>query len=123
MKTDRIYASLLLRGARPVGLPSCRIARAQNQQEMNRQAEQDFNTADAEMTKVYKELVGNMSKTDLEELKVAQRAWLQFRDAQAKYEADLAARGGTLYPTIYNGRRAAMTKARTAQLKEVLDHG
>lgn len=98
-------------------------ARAQNQQEMNRQAEQDFSVADAEMTKVYKELVGNMSKQDLEELKAAQRLWIQFRDAQAKYEADLAARGGSLYSTIYNGRRAAITKARTAALKEVLNHG
>ena len=98
-------------------------AHAQNQQEMNRQAEQDFSAADADMTKVYKELVGNMSKPDLEELKAAQRQWLQFRDAQAKYEADLAARGGSLYPTIYDGRRAAITKARTAALRELLNHG
>ncbi len=97
-------------------------ARAQNQQEMNRQAEQEFNTADAEMTKVYKELVGNMSKQDLEELKAAQRLWIQFRDAQAKYEADVAARGGSLFPTIYDERRAAITKARTAELKKVLNH-
>ncbi len=102
-------------------LQSARV-HAQNQQEMNRQAEQEFNTADAEMTKVYKELVGNMSKQDLEELKAAQRLWIQFRDAQAKYEADLAARGGSLYPTVYDGRRAAITRARTAELKKVLNH-
>ena len=106
-----------------LGLLLCHptVARAQNQQEMNRQAEQDFNAADAELTKVYKELSDNMSKQNLEELKVAQRLWLQFREAQAKYEADLAARGGSLYPTIYNGRRAAITKARAEELKHVLN--
>ncbi len=94
--------------------------RAQNQQEMNRQAEQEFNAADAELNKVYKQLSGKMEGPDLEELKAAQRLWVQFRDAQAKYEADLGARGGLLYPTIYRGTRAALTKARTAGLRKIL---
>lgn len=93
---------------------------AQSQQEMNLQAERDFEAADSSLNQVYKQLTGKLDKESLEKLKAAQRAWVQFRDAEAEFEMDLGARGGTLAPLIYNGRRAAMTKARIVELQRLL---
>jgi uncharacterized protein YecT (DUF1311 family) len=45
-----------------------------------------------------------------------------FRDAQAEFEMDTEARGGSMAPMIYSGVRASLTKARVAQLKEVLSN-
>ena len=64
-----------------------------------------------------------MQGPDLEELRAAQRLWVQFRDAEAKYEADVDARGGSLYPQLYNATRTALTKARTTQLHGLLKGG
>ena len=97
--------------------------RAQSQQEMNKEAEHDFEAADAELNKAYKDLSAKMQGPDLEELRAAQRLWVQFRDAEAKYEADVDARGGSLYPQLYNGTRTALTKARTTQLHGLLKGG
>ena len=100
------------------------MARAQSQQEMNREAERDFAAADAELNKVYKSLCAKMESEDLEDLRAAQRLWVQFRDAQAKYEADMAARGGgSMYPMVYEGRRAGLTKERLAGLRRLLKDG
>ena len=96
------------------------VVRAQSQQEMNRDAERDFASADTELNKVYKTLCAKMEGEDLEELRAAQRVWVQFRDAQAKYEADLAARGGSMHPMVYESRRAELTQTRTADLRRLL---
>ena len=96
-------------------------ARAQSQREMSRQAEQDFKTSDAALNMLYQRLSLKMSKENLEELKASQRLWVQFRDAEAKYEADLGAHDGSLHSSIYNGRRADLTKVRIEQISQLLD--
>lgn len=63
-------------------------ANAQSQSEMNRKAAQEFETADATLNKVFKQLIGKLDAEGKEKLKNAQRAWVQFRDAQADFEAD-----------------------------------
>jgi hypothetical protein len=55
-----------------------------------------------------------------EKLKLAQRAWVQFRDAQADFDADKEARGGSMPPLIYNGTRKTLTDARIKELQRVL---
>ena len=95
-------------------------ANAQSQSEMNRGAAREFETADATLNKVYKQLIGKLDDEGKEKLKLAQRAWVQFRDAQADFEADKEARGGSMAPLIYNGTRKTLTDARIKELQRVL---
>ncbi|MEZ0253838.1 MAG: lysozyme inhibitor LprI family protein [Chthoniobacter sp.] len=53
-----------------------------------------------------------------EKLKASERAWLVYRETQAKFQADVVARGGTMAPLIYNECRVALTKARIKELEE-----
>ena len=87
---------------------------------MNQQAHQEFQKADALLNKAYKELLASdLSDEDKEELQAAQRLWVQFRDAEAKFEANLDARGGTAMPLVYENRRQEITEARTEDLKRI----
>src|SRR5437867_145258 len=93
---------------------------AQSQEEMNQQAAKDFDAADAAMNEAYKPFMNKIDKEAQAKLKSAQRAWVAFRDAQAELEADLAARGGSMVPMIYNRTRTEITKARTKELEKLL---
>lgn len=79
-----------------------------------------YKEVDAELNKVYKQL---MSKLEDEghklALKSAQQAWIKYRDTNCEYEAYLN-RGGTIYPAVYTGCLTRMTKARTTELQELM---
>lgn len=94
----------------------------QTQAEMNQQAAADFEKADAQLNKIYKQVQAGLDAEGLAKLKTAQRAWLAFRDADADFQADAAARGGTMALCIYNGVRQQLTEERTAELKELLQN-
>ena len=64
-----------------------------------------------------------MEPADLEEFKTAQRLWVQFRDAQADFEADQEARGGSMRPLSYYGCCTRLTRARTAEFRQMLKGG
>jgi uncharacterized protein YecT (DUF1311 family) len=78
-----------------------------------------FQTAEQELNAVYKDLLKQLDEGQKEKLRLAQSAWLQFREANANFEAD-AARGGTLAPLIKITVLADMTEARTTDLKKAL---
>ena len=88
---------------------------------MNRMSSASFSKADAEMNKVYRKVMAALDGEGQAKLKTAQRAWLVYRDAQAELDADTIARGGTMFPQIYEGTRAELTNARIAVLKITLD--
>ena len=114
----------------PVKLAACIVfasaalypvtSRAQSQAEMNREAGKSFETADAELNKVYKEFSAKIDKESQEKLKATQKAWVVFRDAEADLVADFDARGGSMAPMIREGCRAALTKERTAALRKLM---
>jgi uncharacterized protein YecT (DUF1311 family) len=93
---------------------------AQSQSEMNREAAASFVKADAELNRVYARVLATLDDEGRVKLKAAQRAWVAFRDAQAEFEMDNEARGGSMAPLVYEGFRARITKARVAQFKELL---
>ncbi len=76
-------------------------------------AEQDMNAAYAALDR---RLTGRRKAN----LGAAQRAWLQFRDANAAFYRS-EAEGGTLAPLTDTSARADMTEARAAELKKILD--
>lgn len=95
-------------------------ARGQSQQEMNAQARQDFAAADATLNRIYKQVTSKLDAEAKAKLQEVQRAWIQFRDAEAAFQADREARGGSMAPLIYEGTRGRLTKARTEELRKLL---
>ena len=104
-----LIAFLLFTAAQP--------AKAQSQNEMNQQAAAGYEKADAELNRVYKKLMAGLDKEAQAKLKAAQRAWIAFRDAQAEFDADDEARGGSMYPLIYYTALERFTRERIKQLK------
>lgn len=99
---------------------------AMAQSEMNRCAGLDARQADAELNRVYRELLSKLKSDDnaTRKLRAAQRAWLAFRDAhlQELYPAtDKQTEYGSMYPMCYAQVATAMTKERTVQLRGILD--
>ena len=94
-------------------------AHAQTQAEMNSQAFAEFKKADAELNKVYAQVIAKLDAEGKEKLKVAQRAWVAFRDAQAEVDAD-GSRGGSIVPLLRSTSMTESTQARTKQLRAFL---
>src|SRR6185436_15178293 len=108
--------------------PNCRDP--QTQLEMNLCAGIEFERADAELNRVYRESIAGERQADRELdrrydqrpsnetiLREAQRAWVAFRDAQCTYEANGEARGGSMESMVHGQCLARMTRERTAQLR------
>jgi uncharacterized protein YecT (DUF1311 family) len=84
---------------------------------MNRQAAKDFDKADTELNKTYEALLRKLSDAEgKEKLKQSQRAWLDFRDAEAAFVADQA-RGGSMAPTIRYETMTELTQQRIKTAK------
>jgi uncharacterized protein YecT (DUF1311 family) len=71
--------------------------------------------ADTEMNQMYNRVRKVLGAEEQEELQVAQRLWLQFRDANCAAERDLYGRG-TAAPMVYAACIEADTRQRTAEL-------
>jgi uncharacterized protein YecT (DUF1311 family) len=95
-------------------------SRGQTQMQMTQQAEASFEAADAELNAIYDQVTKALpDEPARKKLIHAQKAWGIFRDAQAELDADQA-RGGSLQPQIYAMSEEATTRARIAQLKQLL---
>jgi uncharacterized protein YecT (DUF1311 family) len=103
---------------------------AMDQNTMTRCAGMDFEKADAELNKVWKQAKGAAEDADAgyssdmkgeaEALLKAQRGWIAYRDGQCEL-AGFEARGGSMEPMLVNGCLAEMTKARTRELQAIVD--
>src|ERR1700689_3928981 len=59
-------------------------ARAESMNEMKRDAQRDFDKADAELNKVYQKSLDGLRPTGAGALKEAEHAWIIFRDKTAE---------------------------------------
>jgi len=75
--------------------------------------------ADAGMNAAYRSLSAKLDRRGQEKLRAAQQAWLEFRAAEAQYQAD-AARDGTLAPLIAASVQADLTEARRKDLEKAV---
>jgi uncharacterized protein YecT (DUF1311 family) len=91
-----------------------------NQHEMNMCAHRDYKAADAQLNAAYRVLTAKIDANAKTLLVEAQRAWIQFRDKECKYEA-AENEGGSIYPMIYSGCLTRLTMARTRELKELAE--
>ena len=104
--------------------PCWKTAMAQN--EMNRCADLDSRAADADLNDVYQELLSKLKgdQRATQKLRVAQRAWIAFRDAHLRElfpAEDKQREYGSMYPRCYAQVATAMTKERTAQLRRMMN--
>lgn len=97
------------------------------QPEINACYEDDFAAADKELNNVYKALLKKEAHNTvfLEKLRVAQRAWISFRDAEleAMYASENSDAWGSMQPGCLYSYKAKMTRDRTKRLSELLEIG
>ncbi len=100
-------------------------ANALTQFEMNQCAAQEYQRADAELNRVYQQLV-SVNKEDrqfIAKLRTAQKAWVSFRDAHMEsiYPApNSLAKYGSVFPMCYSLAQKELTVERALQLKRML---
>jgi uncharacterized protein YecT (DUF1311 family) len=92
---------------------------AGSQYEATQCAGREYKQADAELNKVYQQVLKQEDKDGQARLKTAQLNWLKFRDTECEYEAGDYI-GGTMRPMVAAFCLAAVTNERTKQLKEIL---
>jgi len=104
------------------------ITHAQSQMQMNQEVGQALEKADAKLNTIYKKIMRSKG-VDVEtkkNLRIAQRAWLQFVEAQinthypvkeGENPRDLY---GSMYPLEVAGMKMEMIKIRIKQLEELL---
>jgi uncharacterized protein YecT (DUF1311 family) len=77
-----------------------------------------YRAADSELNQMYSEISKVLQPDELEQLKVAQRLWMQLRDATCTAESDLY-KGGTASAPAYSACLEEETRKRTADLKTI----
>lgn len=97
-------------------------ARAQTQTDLNAAAYARYQKADQRLNQVYQTILKQYSRDGLfiQNLKKAQRLWLQLRDAdlQARYPAyNGSGHYGSMQPMCEAEERTALTEARIRQLQ------
>ncbi|HJZ67911.1 MAG TPA: lysozyme inhibitor LprI family protein [Blastocatellia bacterium] len=95
---------------------------AQTQGQMNDEACRKYQQADAEMSRVYKQVVAEYKSETafIKKLGIAQRAWLAFRDAhlEALFPEIDKTRYGSVYPMCRCDVLAELSRERTKMLKK-----
>lgn len=127
-----MMAMLLLLAAAPAEPMRCDGSATQIELTMCAHAE--FETVDAELNAQWPRATAYMKQRDRElekddtrpkhfdTLLAAQRAWLSFRDQQCLLEG-FSMRGGSAEPQVNSACKAKLTRARTAQLKSLIETG
>ncbi len=99
--------------------PNCK--NPQTQTELNICSGVDYQRADQKLNQVYNQVRDQFSANRRQQLIIAQRAWISFRDADCKF-AISAVEGGTMAPLIFNNCLQDLTKKRTSELNSYLQN-
>lgn len=92
------------------------------QAEANVCTRREYQKADAELNKVYRQLMAGLAGfegKDQQQLRRAQTLWLQYRDANCESESSIYL-GGSIRPAVYNSCLRSVTQERTRRLMEFL---
>lgn len=109
---DNAAAAIAVKGEDPCANPM-------TQMEMNQCAIKEYQDADGELNRVYKEVMAKLRPEMQAKLKTAQKAWLQYRDANCDC-ASFDYSQGSIYPVMYYGCLKNMTVARTKEIQDLL---
>lgn len=94
----------------------CNISWAQTQSEMNATAHAQYKKADAQLNKVYKQLMSILDKKEKPLLIQAEKDWIKYRDSHCKFEVS-PSEGGSIQPLIYSNCLEELTRKRIAEIK------
>lgn len=83
---------------------------------MNATAYANYKKADAQLNKVYKQLMSILDKKEKPLLIQAEKDWVKFRDSHCKFDASQY-EGGSIRPLIYSTCLEELTKKRIAEIK------
>ena len=89
---------------------------AQTQLEMNETAHAKYIKTDAELNKVYKQLIALVDKDEKQLLIQAEKDWVKFRESHCKFDASQY-EGGSIQPLIYSTCLEEITRKRIAEIK------
>ena len=103
-------------------LITCNFCFGQTQSEMNQDANNDYNKVDKELNAVYNKILKDYKddKKFLAKLKIAQKAWIAFRDAEMNAlfpEENKQFEYGSVFPMCWSMTLTELTKERTKKLK------
>ena len=93
---------------------------AQTQFEMNLEASENYKKADAELNKVYKQLVNILDADTKNLLKKAQLDWIKYRDSHCAFEGNVY-EGGSAQPMAISMCLETVTRTRTHELQVSLE--
>lgn len=80
----------------------------------------EYKTADDRLNKAYRDFVAKLDPADKGQLKIAQTAWLKYRDTNCQFVAD-EYKGGSMRPMIEAICLTDVTDARTKELKAQME--
>lgn len=89
------------------------------QAEMNDGAQQKYQVWDSALNQLWADLKGLLSEEEMRKLTIEELAWIREKEAAA-LEASAEYEGGSIYPSIYYGTLADLTKQRVYELLEYL---
>jgi len=118
--TAPILALVLLGLAGPASGTDEACAEASTTAQMIDCAAARFEAADRELNQTYQALMAKLDPEQRAALRTAQRAWITFRNAEARF-AGSAAAGGSLAGVIELGEKAALTESRIAALRRAVE--
>ncbi len=101
--------------------------KAETQAQLNACAGDEYASADAELNRVYKEILAKYKDDPkfIAKLRAAQRAWLTYRDAELDAKFPHADEKSAYYGSIFSmcdaQYKAGLTRERVAKLREWLD--
>jgi uncharacterized protein YecT (DUF1311 family) len=95
----------------------------QSQTQMNMDADKEYQQADKELNAVYQKILTQYKKdvAFIANLKVAQRMWIAFRDADVKARYPVPKNYGSALPMCWSIYLKDLTEARTKALRVWLD--
>lgn len=87
---------------------------------MNKLAFDEFNQAEAEMNKIYEQVLNILSIGRKGQLEEAQNQWVEFREKQVDFLANNF-QGVSIFPLIYYSEMNSLTNQRINELKKILE--
>jgi uncharacterized protein YecT (DUF1311 family) len=93
---------------------------AATQFEMNQCARKEYESADAELNKVYNRFAAMLDDEQRGQLKEAEITWIKYRDTNCDFEGSFY-KGGTMRPMVQSYCLARVTSERTAELKQQIE--
>jgi uncharacterized protein YecT (DUF1311 family) len=110
----------LLLGVQPGALAAQDCSHATTQTDLSLCAGAQYEAADAELAKVYLDLMAKVSDTGKISLRDAEQAWAAYRDKVCAFET-AGTTGGSIHSMVLSQCLAKKTKARIAELKTQLN--